>query len=303
MMGSSVVMAPLWSVDAKRFAGVADVYHHHRSLQMQRLLANQKVKNPVVFTFALPGAMVSDGFLLTEKLLKDGRRPQVLVYGLSPRDLMDDLLTGETRTCVFQQLMTLGDLPRLGGLYLSSWGEKFDFIANNICFLYGKRARYQQKAANLWQGLLSSWKLGGVGSETTGGAEKAAANFLLDANRKQVWQKSIEEYKLRYGHFNARQFEKQKRFLEKSLSVCRERGIKVYLVNMPLSADNLKLIDPSVYKRYRDNLTALTGKYGCSLIDMQQTAGFADNCFYDTVHLNAQGGEKLLSGLAEKIVL
>src|SRR5271156_1251724 len=39
LIGSSVVMAPLWSVDARSFAGVADVYHHHRSLELSRLLA------------------------------------------------------------------------------------------------------------------------------------------------------------------------------------------------------------------------------------------------------------------------
>lgn len=303
MMGSSVMMAPLWSVDVQRFHQISDVYHYHQSQQMQQLLSLKSKQAVGVFTFALPGAMVSDGYLLTEKLLKDKQAPRVLVYGLSPRDLMDDLLTGETRTSVFQRLMTLSDLPRIGHLYLSSWSEKFDFIANNVCFLYGKRARYQQKAISLLNGILNKISASRQKLDTAGGVDAAAAGFLLEANRQQVWQKSIEEYKARYRHFNLEQFEKQKRFLEQTLLLCKSRGIQVYLVNMPLSRDNLRLMDAAMYDRYLQSVNGLSKKHGCGFINLQQAAGFDDSCFYDTVHLNARGGDKLISTLSERIVL
>jgi hypothetical protein len=299
LMGSSVVMAPVWSTDAKRFTGVADVYHHHRSLELSKLLSDRGNKEQSVFAFALPGLMISDGYLLSHRLLVGARQPNLLVYGLAPRDFMDDLLTGETRTVAFQQLMRLEDIPQLGSLYLSSWQEKLDFTLNSIIYLYGKRWRYQDKALALVRKILAPLNPVKVteGSSSSAGEQQ----FLLVEDRKQVWQKSIGEYRARYKHFDSAQFSKQERFLETLLAEARSRGLAVALVNMPLTPDNLSLMPPGLYQTYNQTIHRLAGKYGCSLLDLQSAGSFRDADFYDTVHLNENGGEKCLAQLADLI--
>jgi hypothetical protein len=300
LVGSSVLMAPLWSTDVKHFANVADVYHHHRSLELERLLSARALGSKQVFAFALPGLMVSDGYLLVDKLLVGKRTPEILVYGLAPRDFMDDLLTGETRTPVFQRLMQLEDLPRLGDLYLASIQEKADFVVNNIVFLYGKRWRYQDKVSALLKRAVSTL----VPTQKSSGpadSGKVEQQFLLGQNKKQVWQKSIEEYRARYRHFDPAQFAKQEHFLEALVELAKQRQMKVMLVNMPLTTDNIKLLKNGFYARYRAALSNLATRHGCQLLDMQADRNYTDADFYDTVHLNESGGQRCLKSLANAI--
>ncbi len=211
LIGSSVVMAPVWSTDIKRYPGVADVYHHHRSFELEHLLSKNRLAGTKVFAFALPGLMVSDGYLLTSKLLEGAKKPEMLVYGVTPRDFMDDLMTGETRTPVFQRLMHLEDFSSLGDMYLTSTQEKADFLVNNFVFLYGKRWRYQDKFGTIVKRLVSA-VVPAAKSKPTDSAS-TEQQFLLGQDKKQVWRKSIEEYRARYRHFDAAQFAKQQHLL------------------------------------------------------------------------------------------
>jgi len=297
IIGSSVMMAPLWSVDARRYPGVPDVYHHHTSIELEKLLMRQGLGEQPISSFALPGLMISDGYLITEKLLRGDKRPKLLVYGLAPRDFMDDLLTGETRTVVFQRLMSLSDLPSIGDLYLSTNQEKADFILNNLLFLYGKRWRYQDKAANLLKSALSRLLPGTVAAPASNQA-KSEREFLLGRNRQEVWAKSIEEYRARYAHFNTDQFSKQEHFLDALIKTARERGIAVLLVNMPLTRDNLNLMPAGFYRQYRGTLDQLAARHHCDVLDLQSDKALTDSAFYDTVHLNRSGGDQLLRALS-----
>ncbi|MFX5972531.1 hypothetical protein ABTE98_19220, partial [Acinetobacter baumannii] len=65
-----------------------------------------------VFSFAVPGAMVSDMDLILDKVLTGPKKPSLIVYGVAPRDFMDDLAGGETKTATFQRLGDVSDLGK-----------------------------------------------------------------------------------------------------------------------------------------------------------------------------------------------
>jgi hypothetical protein len=298
LIGSSLMMAPVWSLDNKKFPQTADIYHHHRSLTLEQNLAKVTGHKQAVFSFGLPGLMVSDAFLLNRKLLSKSKHPQTIVIGVAPRDFMDDLLTGETRTAIFQQLMTLDDLPEIGDLYLNSWTEKADFILNNSFYLYGKRFRYQDKLSQIYKRALRTLHLE---TEQTAQASGAGNDFLQGQNRALIWSKSIEEYKARYKHFNEKQFSKQSLFLVELVKAATANNIKVVLVNMPLTQDNLAAMPKELYPRFSNYVQDTANRYGCKLINMQANNTFSDNEFYDTVHLNAKGGEHFLKILTQEL--
>ncbi|MBI4532607.1 MAG: DUF1574 family protein [Candidatus Melainabacteria bacterium] len=301
LVGSSIVMAPLWSSDWKRYTGVRDVYHHHLSIHLNKCLGLAGMKGLTTFSFALPGAMISDIYLIAQKLFRGNHTPQLIVYGLSPRDFMDDLLTGETRTVVFQQLMTLADLPSLGDLYLSTLQEKVDYILNNTIYLYGKRWRYQNKLIASTQEMLTKL-LSNRCLRAKATNNEPEQHFLLETNRACVWTKSLEEYRARYRHFNHAQFSKQTAFLRNLLELANSRGIHIVLVNMPLTQENISLMPANLYDCYIQTLTNLADSYKCHLLDLQSNAHFQHEHFYDTVHLNAAGGDKLIATLSGWIV-
>lgn len=298
LMGSSLVMAPLWSLDASTFTGVVDVYHHHRALFLQQSL--ERAGKPTnTFSFALPGAMMSDFYLIAKKLFTNTHIPQLLICGLAPRDFMDDLLTGETRTATFQRLMTLQDLPFLGNFYLTTFQEKTDFLLNHLFYVYGKRWRYQDKIVHTLHSIYNHL----FPSKTTDSVAQRSQleqQFMLNQNHKQVWLKSIDEYRARYQHFNHEQFKKQVSFLQRLLALCHERKITIVLVNMPLTRANIELMPKELYRQYLESLNSLALKYKCTLLNLQNDS-YLPNDFYDTVHLSASGGRRFVDTLASFI--
>lgn len=297
LIGSSVLMAPTWSVDSQVFPQVPDVYHHHRWLSLESKATQKRQKQTSVFTFALPGLMVSDGYLIVDKVLNGKLKPKLIGYALTPRDFMDDLMTGETRTITFNRLMRLNDIARLGSAYLSSPQEALEFVIDNVCYLYGKRYRYQEKCVALLR-KVSGALLGPGATVETQRSTIGAQQFLLIQDRQLAWGRSIEEYRNRYKHFDRAQFEKQVRFLSRLLLLARERGIDLALINMPLTDANKNLMPTGFYQYYKSTINNIARNNSVPIIDLDKGRGYSDDCFYDTVHLNAVGGKRLLGSIA-----
>ncbi len=299
LLGSSLVAGPMWWCDAKRHPGIKDFYHHHFPLRLEELLKSGGL--PVsTFSFAVPGAMVSDSYLIVDKVLDGEAQPKALVYGISPRDMMDDLLTGETRTAVFGRLSDISDLSGNLDLYMSSFSEKLDFVLNNVVFVYGKRYRYQQKLTSIMDKCLDRV----VGKELVAQSKDSTQQDLShivtgSGTKEERWGKSQKEYKARYHHFNQAQFEKQATFLDRLLATAKQRNISVILVNMPLTTDNMAMMPDGFYDKYLRTVSGIAGRHGTVMLDLNQGKRWDDSLFLDTAHLNGEGGERLFSELVD----
>jgi len=298
LLGSSLIMSPVWTADFHKFGfpAVADFYRHHHYKMLEQALTSKGEATKQVFSFAVPGAMISDMYLVVDKLLKGDKAPPVVVYGVAPRDFMDDLASGETKTAVFSRLGDVGDLNR-SNYVNASFDEKFELLLDRGIYLYGKRVRYQTKAD------LFVRKVAMKASAQKGGVDPFATTadvFPLFQDRKILWQHSVDEYRMRYQKFNAAQYATQQRFLQDLLTTCHDRKIQVLLVNMPLTEENRKLMQPGLYKSYLDNLQAVATNNAVPLLDLSKEQ-FPDQCFYDTVHLN-EAGAKLFQAQLQKVL-
>jgi hypothetical protein len=94
-------------------------------------------------------------------------------------------------------------------------------------------------------------------------------------------------------------FQIQSTFLDKLLTVAGERKIKPILLNMPLTPENLALMPPGAYERYLDCLRTMANTHNVPLVDLNGDPRFAHSDFYDTAHMNATGGRKLLDAIAQ----
>jgi len=300
LLGSSLVATPLWWADRDIVPNIKDFYHHHDAITFNQALRASGNKEEA-YAFALPGAMVSDMYLIVDKIFQSKKKPDVVVLGISARDMMDDLLTGETRTPVFSRLSDLSDFKGNLDLYLSTPQEKLDFALNNLVFLYGKRYRYQLKVSQFCEKTMNkipflkdpeAQKLASQAKET----QPLFATGL--GTRQEMWDQSRKEYQKRYEHFNKQQFDKQTIFLAKLLERARERDIKIVLVNMPLSQMNKSLMPTGLYDAYYQSVSSLAKSKGASFLDFNQGDLVAENLFLDTAHMNAEGGRKLCGELA-----
>ena len=86
LLGSSLIMSPVWTADFHRFGfpAVQDFYRHHHYKMLEQALTAKGESTKQVFSFAVPGAMVSDMYLVVDKLLKGDKAPPVVVYGVAP---------------------------------------------------------------------------------------------------------------------------------------------------------------------------------------------------------------------------
>jgi len=113
------------------------------------------------------------------------------------------------------------------------------------------------------------------------------------------WVSSLREYRNRYKGIGDRDLSVQMNCLERTLKLCDERGIKVVLVNLPLTKANRDLMPEHFYERFGRQLAAVAGKHKADVtyFDLSMDSRFKDIDFWDTVHMNQLGGAKLLEAV------
>lgn len=302
LLGSSLMMVPTWSCDKIHYGDTQSPTMHHHSRWLEELLKEKGLPNERVISLALAGEVVSDAYIIADKLLIGEHKPDAIIFGVAPRDLMDNTLSAEALTPVFQRLVTIDDLSRLAGLSFSTMQEKADFVLGRILSLYALRGRLQ--TVPLAQFKRALVKVIGEGSECGDSQKKTLAqNFMTHTDKTWVWKKSKDEYKERYKCFSQPQFEKQQMYLNALLELARERGIKVILLNMPISKENVSLLPEGLYDSYFQAIRAAASAHNAVLVDLYQDGKYSNDYFYDTVHLNAIGAERFMSQVCDQLTL
>lgn len=296
LLGSSLVMHPFWSMDAE-LGSYGDIFHHHESYTLAHDLGLAGITNPCVYSLAVFGEMISDAYIYVNEYLKGDKKPQVIVFGIAPRDFSDDDLPSPTASFTFKRLIGLKNFARYADAYMPGWTERSEFIANHACFLYSKRWRVQHEVA---RAIEKCFKKSGIVSDAANDNSSTSANehagFMLGGTREERFVISTKEYTRRYHNIGEKDLSLQKDFLERILATCQERGIKVLLVNMPLTATNRGLLPPGFYDSYRADVARIAKRHEqTQLIDLGDSSVFKDNDYWDTAHLNNVGGHKLLT--------
>ena len=97
-LGSSLMLMPINLADAHFLNRTIDGATHHESVLFDHLINYDKKHHASNFNFALPGLMPSDAYLITNRMLSGNNHPQLIVYGLGPRDFLDNLLSSPAST-------------------------------------------------------------------------------------------------------------------------------------------------------------------------------------------------------------
>ncbi|MDR3614630.1 MAG: hypothetical protein P4L53_13810 [Candidatus Obscuribacterales bacterium] len=297
LLGSSLVMHPFWSMDAQLDKKIDDIFHHHSSITFGRELEANGCSKQNVYSFAVFGEMASDGYIYANDFLKGDKKPDVVVLGMAPRDFSDAYLTAPTATFTFKKVVGLSNFGRYADAYLPGWQDKADFIATHACYFYGKRWRLQHE---LEKGLTKAYHFFHLDiaakSAATAATAASQAGYMSASMIDDRWKNSAKEYRARYRDIENKDLTVQMGFLQKTLAVCKERGIKVVLVNMPLSDTNRELLPSSFYADFRQRLGNLAEQSGnVQYVDLGDASEFNHSDFWDTAHLNFNGGHKLLA--------
>lgn len=314
LLGSSLMMSPVHGGDAIKLNRPQNVTIHHRSLLLEDELRKNFGRVYSTFAFALGGEMVSDADVISETLLKGEKKPEIIIYGIAPRDFMDHALPSASSTEIFKYMKRIGDLSAIDNEAYSSPLERGENYLSKISFAYKHRPDFlylQSRWAKEIFKLLGYKEMEIVNSPlhirkqafTELPEDHGPTSLYVDPPEipQEEYVPNLDEYKFRYRKINKKQFESQTNFLRRLLAFARSEKIAVVLVNMPLTQDNIKLMPGSFYSDYLASVKNLSAESGAVLLDLNRSELFPQKYFSDSVHLNRRGGAHFMTVLADAL--
>lgn len=312
LLGSSLLMHPVSREDANFLGHDIDYVKHHRSNYLEHLLQQRGAPEVTCYNFALPGGMVSDDYMLTRALLVK-RKPAVIVLGLSLRDFIDNGVHCAGATPAFKYLRRYTSIDDIADISMPQIWQKFDYVFGKAVYLWGKKLDLQVVLAEQ-----TKQKLGPLYSKWFAPSALAAADparnqpsnlraeveegmMIVKHDQPYSYEDNSNEYKKRYRSPNERGCAVQSFFFDKLLQLANQTGIKVLIVNMPLTDVNHKLMPPGSYEHYLALLKDESARYNCTFVNLDDGHSFQRKDYYDTAHMNADGGKVLLHMLADDL--
>lgn len=309
IFGSSQ-MGGVQAADAKALGHSLDWVLDHHSVTMEKNLDSKLgIAGSSVFICGLPGAMVSDYYLIARALFSKERKPALVILTVAPRDFIDNFLPQISATEPF----------RFFSPYLAT-----DKAAYALMFPdFSDRVRWQWQQFLRLRNIcrfadLSKQISNYLPSNIVPSAGNAITNpwlFSLNSddavrpgqcvvspNMPQTFVDNSKEYARRYRNCKPPFFQEELRFFDACLSLLQNQGTKILVVDMPLTFANRCQLPPQFWDQFRQYLkNSCAKKNRARCLDLSDSSDFIQSDFVDTVHLNARGGAKLLQILVNFI--
>ena len=232
----------------------------------------------------ISGSMINMNYLILKNIIRDNKKPRIIVYGLSELELASVLPNTAWNLPYFSLLLRPDDFPLFSG---NSFGDKVNFLLNTFVPLY----RDHELIRN---GLSIKF------NPDDAGYPYRNAKFL--ASGYTVWspphghgpaalfteERSALRADLRNVQFGGPHLARLRDFLQ----LAHRRGISVVLATVPVSAGLLHLW-PSRQdiNAYEQVVRSTAREYRVPLLDLYTNPGnlVPQSDFYDLQHLNKTG--------------
>jgi hypothetical protein len=300
LFGSSQMGSAMVASDAKHLYEVVDALTHRRASTFEDLLS-ERLYHPVrVFSLASPGAMCSDAYMASSALFKDGKKPKLVVIGISPRDFIDNTMPYPAATepyKFYSQFVSPGDLTKYAYDGAFAW---LQFGVESLpCKKLGAYIQANLSSTNEPSGTKN--KPNTALAAIMGGGEAVPGKWLVPAVIPPMWSDNTKEYQARFRNPAPPVYRSELAFFDRFLHKMQDENIAVLVVGMPSLPMNRALLPTTFWHDFRDKIAAATNKYDARWLDLTDSDEFSKSDFLDTVHLNAYGGEKLFSRIARAI--
>jgi hypothetical protein len=318
VFGSSLVIAPSARLNDMHYSK-PDEYGYRSKTPgagiYERAIKSIRGNCPEMKILAVPGSVVSDQVLILRTLIEARKAPKMLVFTLAPRDFMDNEVgekTGDTATARVLDFVSHNknfwpqSLTPTG--FENCWKSHhsyLDLVRKHFSrSLRDKVCTWSGHPKDLWSAALTK-----VASDPTQGEVKEASGeareekINADNLDPAAMARDLKTYKDRYQPANRATFEQQVEALDQLLAMTKEAHIATLLVEMPLSRENLDLLQPEQKAMLADSVKKLATRYDVDFIDYNQSAAppFETSDFYDSVHLNKPGARKFVNQFARSL--
>ncbi len=312
LLGSSLMVSAVNNSDAMYLQQQLNLANYHNAVYFDKLLHDRFGGTFTTYNLAAPGQMPSDAYMTLNAMLRTHQRPDVIVYGVAPRDFYDSSMASPVDTEPFKFLNRLVNLDdSVNKLFKSPW-DKLNWILERDVYLYNNaldigmvvHEKYQtwldrlfppptgDKMFTYWDrvALLPTYKPGEI-------HPLAVVVPPQDPKAPPRFVDNTPEYKERYKNPDKKIYKIQWYFLLKLVELCKRERIELVIVNMPITLENIKVLGPDKYMPYVNSLKVLAKKHDVPAFDLNDFALYSQRDYHDGVHLNAFGGNKFFKQL------
>ncbi|MDR3614895.1 MAG: hypothetical protein P4L53_15150 [Candidatus Obscuribacterales bacterium] len=317
LLGSSLMVSAVATADANYLNHPLDLTQYHKASYLDHVLSTAFGGKFDTFNLSAPGQMPSDAYLMLQAMVNTSQRPDVVIYGVAPRDFIDSTLGSPTDTESYRYLKRLVNTDEIAsGLYRSPL-PRFDWYLQKHLFLYGSALDLQMMISDVvqvvvdrlvprpWSSTPFTWwdrrriLPSYLGAEIFPGSMMSVPVTRDQADRQ--FDDDTQNYKDRYKHPETAVFKTQFYFLRKLTAYCRREKIDLILINMPLTQINLDILKAENHANYVRELEKFAFEQGLAEINLCDLSLFNLKDFHDSVHLNAFGGTKFFDQLVTKL--
>lgn len=319
LLGSSVMLSAIASCDANYVNACLDQACYHRAVYLDHKLRTRFGGSFSTFNLSVPGQMPSDAYLALRTMVSTAHRPDVVIYGVFPRDFIDSTLSSPADTEPFKYLRRFVTLDDVYAAVFRSPFTKLEWWLGRVVYLYGYSLDLQMAFVELADKFLATyvpqpfnnprftwWDRVRLLPAYLPGEVHASAVMAVPTTREEAarqWRDNTLEYQQRYKSPDAHVYRTQLNFLKQIARFCQKERIELIVVNMPVTAYHIGMLKPGIYTRYVQAMKeeAIRGRY--TFYDLCDIGRYEQIDYTDPVHLNAFGGKKFIDHLVEMLAI
>jgi hypothetical protein len=275
--------------------------HLHRHLERELGAA------PSVASYALGGARAAEVELVVRKLLAADAPPDLIVYGLTPRQLVDK--SRPRNSSYLWDLAGWWEERRMRGGMVDQFLPQA--LRNELVrHVYAYRYREEIGAAFAAPASEDFWERLGTGLTRRDTPLSPMRGELT------VWQRTKRLISWNMGAEHVRRYvdqvwtpgewsmQRQERKLGAILTRCREAGVPLVLFEVPSAPILREHLPKGAYRRYRVAVGRAAEAHGVSFLTVEDlNLEPTRRDFREQSHLNQRGAAKLTRAVAERVVL
>jgi hypothetical protein len=319
LLGSSLMVSAVAGVDANYLNKTLDLSQYHKAKYLSDNLVTRFGGTFNCLNLSIPGQMPSDAYMTLKAMVATSNRPDVVVYGVAPRDFIDSTMSSAADTETFRFLRRIVNIDDVAANVFRTPYTRLEWFINRTFYISEHAADFQLKfkegSENVVNKLVAcpktdhpfTWwnRIKLLPSYLPGEIRPQAVMTgpISEAEARKRWINNAPEYVERYKHPDKYVYRSQFYFLQEIAKFCKKERIELVLVNMPITSFNINLLGPKRYLQFLGDLHIFSMKNNIAFYDMCTPSNYSQQDFHDSVHLNAYGGKKFFDQLVNIISL
>ena len=313
LLGSSLMVSAVSCCDANHLNKQLDLTTYHKASYLDDKLTTAFGGKFNTYNLSAPGQRPSDADLTLKGMLTTAHRPEIVIYGVAPRDFIDSRMSSPTDTEPFRFLNRLVNTDDCApGLFRDPMG-RLEWLINRNLYVSHHAVDFQMLGGDLIKATLDKATPVPAGAKAytywdrtklmplyKPGEIHSQAIITQPTSRAQAtaeWRDNTVEYIERYRHPDRHTYKTQFYFLRKLVELCKKEKIELVLVNMPIAKENIAVLKPEAYLKFVFALQQFAIDQKVATYDLNDFNHFDKSDYHDYVHLNAFGAKKLFDSL------